>query len=330
MESETMNFLEKLALFFGRKKFESYAAAQPQLTDDTLQVAATLDSHTTRVGAMMILGSLAHSGNNLLNGTETPNMVLGHLVIILAGIGLVMARHAISAHDVQVNGALQEARDKLGIASPVVKSILPILALGLSLLFFAPCVHAATNPSTDPILDAGAKQIAASAETAPVSARIALPKLTLIERLPVITNGWTLISSVFQVMTVDGVYSAISDGERGPGIATIAAIIPIDTPDEGMRLLIGPAMVTVDAKSATRVLGEIGITSKILNGLVVQATLLKVPVLGEVIKVTTLDFTDFYFYMGGGPALDADVKHLDRGFGGTAGAGGIGFGKGAS
>jgi len=326
-----MNFFEKLALLFARKKFEDYATAQPQLPDDTLQVAATLDSHTTRVGLMMVAGSLAHAVVNLLHGTETADQLTTHLLISLSGIGLVFARHAVSAHDVQVNGALQEAREKLNIASPVVKAA-SMIALIFGLLLFSGCYSygqtaSASGPS---ILDTGAKQIAAEAPTAPVVAKISLPKLTLIEKLPQISNGWAFVSTVFQVMTVDGVFSAISDGERGPGIATIAAVIPIDTPDEGMRLLIGPALVTCDAKSATRVLGEIGITSKILNGAIVQTTLLKVPVLGEVIKVTTLDFTDFYFYLGGGLALDAQLNHLDRGYCGSAGAGGIGFGKGAN
>jgi hypothetical protein len=62
----------------------------------------------------------------------------------------------------------------------------------------------------------------------------------------------------------------------------------------------------------------------------VQSTLLKVPVLGAVIKATTLDFTEFYFFAGGGENLNADVNHLDRGITGSLGGGGIGFGKGAN
>jgi hypothetical protein len=40
-----MNWLTKVAIFFGRKKFEEFAQGNPQLPDDALAVANTLDTY---------------------------------------------------------------------------------------------------------------------------------------------------------------------------------------------------------------------------------------------------------------------------------------------
>ena len=125
-----MNWLTRVAIFFGRKKFEEFAQANPQLPDDALAVANTLDTHTTRAAVTLILGSLAHAADNVLQGTETAEQFGIHLLIILAGVAIILCRHAISAHDVQINDALQKARDLAGI--PRVVKLL-VLALGIGL-----------------------------------------------------------------------------------------------------------------------------------------------------------------------------------------------------
>jgi dihydrofolate reductase len=58
-----MNWMTKLAILFGRKKFEEFAQANPQLPDDALAVANTLDTYPTRGAAALIAGSLAHAIN---------------------------------------------------------------------------------------------------------------------------------------------------------------------------------------------------------------------------------------------------------------------------
>ena len=125
-----MNWLTRVAIFFGRRKFEEFAQANPQLPDDALAVANTLDTHTTRAAVTLILGSLAHAADNVLQGTETAEQFGVHLLIILAGVAIILCRHAISAHDVPINDALQKARDLAGI--PRVVKLL-VLALGIGL-----------------------------------------------------------------------------------------------------------------------------------------------------------------------------------------------------
>src|SRR5882724_11762896 len=98
-----MNWLTKIAILVGRKKFEEFAQANPQLPDDALAVANTLDTHPVRGAAILILGSLANAIDNTLRGTETAEQLITHALLILAGLCIIWVRHAISKHDVSVN-----------------------------------------------------------------------------------------------------------------------------------------------------------------------------------------------------------------------------------
>ena len=136
----------KIAIFFGLRKFETYAQANPELPDDTLAVANTVGTYPVRGAAMLILGSLAHAADNLLRGTESIDQFLVHAVVILSGLCIIWVRHAISKHDVQVNTALSNTRVMLGIP-PVVKLIIAALAFGLVTAHATPAT-AQTNGSS--------------------------------------------------------------------------------------------------------------------------------------------------------------------------------------
>jgi len=43
-----MNWWTHLAIFFGRRKFEEFAQANPELPDDALAIANTLDTYLRR------------------------------------------------------------------------------------------------------------------------------------------------------------------------------------------------------------------------------------------------------------------------------------------
>jgi hypothetical protein len=139
-----MKWLTKAAIFFGRKKFEEFAQANPQLPDDALAVANTLDTYPTRGAAALIAGSLAHAVDSTLRGTETVEQLATHALLVLAGLCIIWVRHAISKHDVAVNTVLQNARVVAGI-SPGLR----LLVIGLLLLVAQaslPVVaHAQTN-----------------------------------------------------------------------------------------------------------------------------------------------------------------------------------------
>jgi len=123
-----MNWFSKIALLVGRKKFEDYAQANPELPDDALAVANTLDTYPVRGAAALIVGSLAHAADNVLRGSETVEQLITHALLILTGLCIIWVRHAISKHDVQVNAVLQNAREVSGITSPVVKALVVTLA----------------------------------------------------------------------------------------------------------------------------------------------------------------------------------------------------------
>src|ERR1051326_5868746 len=114
-----MNWLTHVAIFFGRKKFEEFAQANPQLPDDALAVANTLDTYSVRGAAALIAGSLAHAADNMLRGTETPEEFVTHALLVLAGLCIIWVRHAISKPDVPVSDVVQKARHTAGIASGV-------------------------------------------------------------------------------------------------------------------------------------------------------------------------------------------------------------------
>ncbi|MGD0061581.1 MAG: hypothetical protein ABSD58_19410 [Verrucomicrobiia bacterium] len=131
-----MNWMTKLAILFGRKKFEDFAQANPQLPDDALAVANTLDTYPTRGAAALIAGSLAHAVDNVLRGTETVEQLATHLLLVLTALCIIWVRHAISKHDVRVNAAVQSARQVSGISSTVTTLM----------ILFAPFVFFVVSP----------------------------------------------------------------------------------------------------------------------------------------------------------------------------------------
>ncbi|HVM62860.1 MAG TPA: hypothetical protein VMV72_18510 [Verrucomicrobiae bacterium] len=143
-----MNWMTRLAILFGRKKFEEFAQANPRLPDDALAIANTLDTHPVRGAVALITGSLAHAADNLLRGTETVDQLATHVLLILAGLCIIWVRHAISKHDVAVSQVVQKAREELSIqaqtppppppgagAGTVMRAL--IVALGFSALVTA-------------------------------------------------------------------------------------------------------------------------------------------------------------------------------------------------
>jgi len=136
-----MNWLSKIALLFGRRKFEEFAQANPALPDDALAVANTLDTYPVRGAAMLVAGSLAHALDNLLHGTETVDAAATHTLLILAALCIIWVRHAISKHDVRVNAVVQKARNLSGIASKTLPMIVTF-GLGFTLFVFSGACHA--------------------------------------------------------------------------------------------------------------------------------------------------------------------------------------------
>jgi len=139
-----MNWLTRVAIFFGRKKFEEFAQANPQLPDDALAVANTLDTYPVRGAATLIAGSLAHAADNVLRGTETVEQLATQALLILAAVCLIWVRHAISKHDVSVNAALQKARTISGITTQV-GSLAVAFATFVFFVVNPPTVKAQTN-----------------------------------------------------------------------------------------------------------------------------------------------------------------------------------------
>jgi hypothetical protein len=142
-----MNWMTKLAILFGRKKFEDFAQANPQLPDDALAVANTLDTYPTRGAAALIAGSIAHAVDNVLRGTETVEQLATHALLILAALCIIWVRHAISKHDVKVNTAVQTARQASGISSTVTT----LMILFVPFVFFVvnnPSACAQTNAAS--------------------------------------------------------------------------------------------------------------------------------------------------------------------------------------
>jgi hypothetical protein len=139
-----MNLLSKIALLFGRRKFEEFAQANPALPDDALAVANTLDTYPVRGAAMLVAGSLAHALDNLLHGAETVDTAATHALLILAALCIIWVRHAISKHDVRVNDVIQRVRDLSGIAAKTLPMIVAF-GLGFALLTVSPNASAQTN-----------------------------------------------------------------------------------------------------------------------------------------------------------------------------------------
>jgi hypothetical protein len=144
---EKMNWMTKVAILVGRKKFEEFAQSNPQLPDDALAVANTLDTYPVRGAVGLIAGSLAHAVDNALRGTETVDQLATHVLLILAGLCIIWVRHAISKHDVAVNAAVQKARQVSGMPSTVTM----LMILFAPFVFFvvnSPAAHAQTNATT--------------------------------------------------------------------------------------------------------------------------------------------------------------------------------------
>jgi len=139
-----MNWLTKVAIFFGRKKFEEFAQANPQLPDDALAVANTLDTYPVRGAVTLIAGSLAHAIDNVLRGSETVEQLATHALLILAGVCLIWIRHAISKHDVTVNAALQQARAVSGLTAQISSLAVAFVIFGFFVVN-SPLANAQTN-----------------------------------------------------------------------------------------------------------------------------------------------------------------------------------------
>jgi hypothetical protein len=124
--------MTKLAILAGRKKFEEFAQTNPELPDDALAVANTLDTYPVRGAVLLIAGSLAHAADNVLRGSETVEQLVTHALLMLAGVCLIWVRHAISKHDVQINDGLQQARAVAGIATAVKAMVVAVILGGLA------------------------------------------------------------------------------------------------------------------------------------------------------------------------------------------------------
>jgi hypothetical protein len=134
-----MNLLSKIALLFGRRKFEEFARANSALPDDALAVANTLDTYPVRGAVTLVAGSLAHALDSVLRGTETIDTAATHALLILAGLCIIWVRHAISKHDVRVNDVVQKARDLSGLSAVAdigSKTLPMIVAFGLGAWLF--------------------------------------------------------------------------------------------------------------------------------------------------------------------------------------------------
>jgi hypothetical protein len=141
-----MNWMTKVAILFGRKKFEEFAQANPPLPDDALAVANTLDTYPVRGAVTLIAGSLAHAVDNVLRGTETVEQLATHALLILAGLCIIWVRHAISKHDVAVNQVVQTARQTSGITGSA-RADLPATITTLMILFAPLALFAVNTPS---------------------------------------------------------------------------------------------------------------------------------------------------------------------------------------
>jgi hypothetical protein len=139
-----MNWMTKLAILFGRKNFDEFAQANPQLPDDALAVANTLDTLPVRGAVTLIAGSLAHAVDNTLRGTESVDQLATHALLVLAAVCIIWVRHAISKHDVAVNTAVQRARAVSGISSQVSALILLFVPFAFFMVN-SPSTHAQTN-----------------------------------------------------------------------------------------------------------------------------------------------------------------------------------------
>lgn len=156
-----MNWLTRVAIFFGRKKFEEFAQANPQLPDDALAVANTLDTYPVRGAVTLIAGSLAHAVDNVLRGTETPEDLATHALLVLAGLCIIWVRHAISKHDVTVSDVVQKARDTAGLpAEAPAKAGIPRVVNAIMIAF------GLTWFVVGPLPSAGAQTNAASGDAA--------------------------------------------------------------------------------------------------------------------------------------------------------------------
>jgi hypothetical protein len=159
-----MNLLSKIALLFGRKKFEDFAQANPALPDDALAVANTLDTYPVRGAVALVAGSLAHALDNLLRGTETIDAAATHALLILAALCIIWVRHAISKHDVRVNDVVQKARDLSGITSQTLPMIVAF-GLGAWLFVSPPNCRASAPPANSETTASGPLALQTNTQT---------------------------------------------------------------------------------------------------------------------------------------------------------------------
>ena len=145
-----MNWMTKVAILIGRKKLEEFAQANPQLPDDALAVANTLDTYPVRGAVTLIAGSLAHAVDNVLRGTETVEQLTTHALLVLTALCIIWVRHAISKHDVAVNTVVQKARAVAGVASQVTALLLAFAPFAFFAFFVvnSPSACAQTNAAS--------------------------------------------------------------------------------------------------------------------------------------------------------------------------------------
>ncbi len=169
-----MNWMTRIAILFGRKKFEEFAQANPQLPDDALAVANTLDTYPTRGAAALIAGSLAHAADNVLRGTETVDQLATHALLILAALCIIWVRHAISKHDVKLNAVVQKARTATGISSTVTTLMILFVPFVFFVVNAANC-RAGAPPADVSTTATGAVALQTGTTNTPLNCRAGAP-----------------------------------------------------------------------------------------------------------------------------------------------------------
>lgn len=109
------NWIQHLLILFGLKKFDTFAASQPDLPQDSLAVALTLDGYSTKGALTVIAAALGKMIEGVLHGTETLEQAGTQTVIILAGVSIVWVRHAVSKNSVKLDALVKQAQDTTGI-----------------------------------------------------------------------------------------------------------------------------------------------------------------------------------------------------------------------
>lgn len=122
---------------------------------------------------------------------------------------------------------------------------------------------------------------------------------------------------------IDGVYTAMTSGERGGGVAVHYALLKFDI-KQRTRLMVGPAYVLcLTEDNGSRHLLEMAVSTKVLDAEKVQAAFQKIPFLGRL----PLDISEVHVFVGGGIRVDPADGLYDKALGVTVGVGGIKWGR---